>query len=96
MATLYGFLARVLNGAAAVLLFIALVAGLSQNVLADSCSCCCATSDCTSNSCANCIYNSTSGKCKNANGVENGSCASGQNCTDCSCGATATSNCKCK
>jgi hypothetical protein len=93
MATLCGFLSRVLNGAAAVLLFTALVAGLSQNVLADGDSCCCSPLDCTLTRCGICTGGEND--CKNSDGKVRGSCASNNYCTICECGPTFFKVCDC-
>ena len=92
MQRLYAFAARVLSGAAVVLLFAALAAGVSQRALGDD-EFCYDTSlnDCTSNSCATCTYNSMN-ECKNSSGGD--SCASGTACSGCTCQVTAR-GCEC-
>jgi len=52
--------------------------------------------DCASTSCAACLPDSTTKQCVNSAKEVNGSCASGANCPDCTCGTTATKDCTCK
>ncbi len=66
MKHVHSFVADIMNGAAIALLFMALLAGLSQNAMADYCCCCCQVTTCdkTENTtCAACTVNVNSGQC---------------------------------
>lgn len=92
MQCLLSLASRILSGAATILLFAALFAGVSQGALGSDCD---PIEDCQNVVCASCTEASNK-DCNNPAGVKNGSCASTGNCTNCNCGRSSRKNCDCK